>query len=134
MMNLCRGIHIYYFNYVIPSEMIVFLLFFSLFQKQKLSIAIMVFPDKDKMTNILIVCFCIVSCVPNLASFSGMSIIDCLHGYSLTFICLVSCVPNVASFSGMSIIDCLYGYSLTFICLVSCVPNVASFSGMSIID
>ena len=110
--------------------------------------------------------------------------------YSLTFICLVSCVPYVARFSGMSIFDCplvfpnvylscvlctlccqflwnvyfwlplvfpnvylscvlcilcsqfLWNvyfwlplwYSVTFICLVSCVPYVASFSRMSIFD
>ena len=96
--------------------------------------------------------------------------------YSLTFICPVSCVPYVASFSGLSIfsyvylscvlctlccqflwivhfllrlfvlclvysmlsvsLDCPFvialRYSLTFICPVSCVPYVASFSGLSI--
>jgi hypothetical protein len=50
--------------------------------------------------------------------------------YSLTFICPVSCVPYVASFSGLSIFLPLR-YSLTFICPVSCVPYVASFSGLS---
>ena len=80
-------------------------------------------------------------------------------GYSLTFICPVSCVPYVASFSGLSflitpwvfsnmylscvlcILCCQFlwivffllplRYSLTFICPVSCVPYVASFSGLS---
>ena len=79
--------------------------------------------------------------------------------YSLTFICPVSCVPYVASFSGLSFfitrsvfsniylscvlctlccqfsLDCPFllpvRYSLTFICPVSCVPYVASFSGLS---
>ena len=79
--------------------------------------------------------------------------------YSLTFICPVSCVPYVASFSGLSfyitpsvfsnmylscvlcILCCQFlwivpftlplRYSLTFICPVSCVPYVASFSGLS---
>jgi len=106
--------------------------------------------------------------------------------YSLTFICPVSCVPYVASFSGLPFcitpsvfssiylscvlctlccqflwivlfyypfgilylfvlclvypmlpvsLDCPFSfplrYSLTFICPVSCVPNVASFSGLS---
>ena len=51
--------------------------------------------------------------------------------YSLTFICPVSCVPYVASFSGLSIVLPLR-YSLTFICPVSCVPYVASFSGLSL--
>ena len=49
---------------------------------------------------------------------------------SLTFFCPVSCVPNVASFSGLSFFITLQ-YSLTFICPVSCVPYVASFSGLS---
>ena len=78
-------------------------------------------------------------------------------GYSLTFICPVSCVPYVASFSGLSFfitpsvfsniyLSCvfytlccqflwivLFHYPfgiLTFICPVSYVPYVASFSGL----
>ena len=83
--------------------------------------------------------------------------------YSLTCICPVSCVPYVASFSGLSFfiapsvfsnmyLSCVLctlccqflwivqswlwislplRYSLTFICPVSCVPYVASFSGLS---
>jgi hypothetical protein len=82
--------------------------------------------------------------------------------YSLTFICPVSCVPYVASFSGLYFFDCHFGilwslfvlclvysmlpisldcvfwlplwYSLTFICPVSCVPYVASFPVLSICD
>jgi uncharacterized membrane protein len=82
--------------------------------------------------------------------------------YCLTFICPVSCVPSVASFSGLSIFECPFGihwrlfvlclvypmlpvsldcifllplwYSLTFICPVSCVPYVTSFSGLYILD
>ena len=81
--------------------------------------------------------------------------------FSLTFICPVSCVSNVASFSGLSILrapsvfsnvylSCVLcvqccqflwlvhsslplQYSLTSICPVSCVSNVASFSGLSIL-
>jgi hypothetical protein len=30
--------------------------------------------------------------------------------FSLTFICPVSCVPNVTSVSGLSIIDCSFGF------------------------
>ena len=80
-------------------------------------------------------------------------------GYSLTCICPLSCVPYVASFSGLSFfitpsvssdiyLSCVLctlccqflrivffllplRYSLTFICPVSCVPYVASFSGLS---
>ena len=51
------------------------------------------------------VCLCLVSFVPNVASFSGLSILDYPPSVSVTFICLVSCVPNVASFSGLSILD-----------------------------
>jgi hypothetical protein len=82
--------------------------------------------------------------------------------YSLTFIFPVSCVPYVASFSGLYIFDCPFGilwrlfvlclvclmlpvsldcicwlplwYSLTCFCPVSCVPYVASFSGLYICD
>jgi hypothetical protein len=50
--------------------------------------------------------------------------------YSLKFICLVSCVPYVASFSGVSFLLPLR-YSLTFICSMFCLPYVASFSGLS---
>jgi hypothetical protein len=51
--------------------------------------------------------------------------------YSLKFICPVSCVPYIASFSGLSFFLPLR-YSLTFICPVSCVSYVASFSGLFI--
>ena len=93
--------------------------------------------------------------------------------YSLTFICPVSCVPYVASFSGLyffiapsvfsniylscvlctlccqflwigltfllyPLLDCPFSlplrYSSTFICHVSCVPYVASFFKLSIFD
>ena len=79
---------------------------------------------------------CPVSCVPNVASVFGLSILvcpmlpvslDCLSCVLCTqccqclwIVCPVSCVPNVASVSGLSI-------------LVS-VPNVASVSGLSILD
>ena len=80
-------------------------------------------------------------------------------GIPLTFICPVSCVPYVASFSGLSFfitrsvfsniyLSCVLctlccqflwivlfllpvRYSLTCICPVSCVPYVASFSRLS---
>jgi hypothetical protein len=51
--------------------------------------------------------------------------------YSLTFICPVSCIPYVASFSGLSFVLLPLRYSLTCICPVSCLPYVASFSGLS---
>ena len=86
-------------------------------------------------------CLHLMSCVLNVANFSGLFVfvlclvypmlpvsLDCLH--------LISCVPNVASFSGLFVfalclvypmlpvfLDCLH--------LMSCVPNVASFSRLS---
>jgi hypothetical protein len=89
-----------------------------------------------------------VSCVTNVASFSGLSFfitpsvfsniyLSCILctlcwqflwivffllplWYSLTFICHVSCVPNVASFSRLAFFSLPLRYSLTFIvlCLV----------------
>jgi hypothetical protein len=54
-----------------------------------------------------------VSCVPNVASVSGLSILDCPWVFSN--LRPVSCVPNVASVS----LDCpfliAFGFSLTFI-------------------
>ena len=54
-----------------------------------------------------LVCLRSVSCGPNVASVSGLSIIDC------PLVCLrsVSCGPNVASISGLYIIDCPFGLS-----------------------
>ena len=56
------------------------------------------------------VCLRPVSCVPNVASVSGLPL-----QFSLTFICFVclccvSCVPSVASVSGLSILDCPFGF------------------------
>ena len=53
-----------------------------------------------------LVCLRSVSCGPNVASVSGLSIIDCPFGLSS-----VSCGPNVASVFGLSIIDCPFGLS-----------------------
>ena len=100
---------------------------------------------------------CPVSCVPYVASFSGLpffiapsvfsniylSCVLCtlccqflrisyllLLRYSLAFICPVSCVPYVACFSGFSFL-LSSRFSLTFISPVSCVPYFASFFGFS---
>jgi hypothetical protein len=51
-----------------------------------------------------------------------------------TFIRPVSCVPNVACVSGLSILYCPLRFSLTFIRPVSYVPNVAWVSGLYIQD
>ena len=102
-------------------------------------------------------CICPVSCVPYVASFSGLSFFSPLR-YSLTFICPVSCVHYDASFSRLSFfitrsvfsnmyLSCVLctlccqfpglsffsplRYSLTFICPVSCVHYDASFSRLS---
>ena len=106
-----------------------------------------------------IVCLRLMSCVPNVASFSGLVVftlclvypmlpvsLDCLH--------LINCVPNVASFSGLFVfalclvypmlpvsLDCLSSpyvlctqscqfFWIVCVRLMSCVPNVASFSGL----
>ena len=89
-----------------------------------------------------------VSCVPNVASVSGLFILDChcflvcpMLPVSLDCVSLdpVSCVPNVASVSGLFILDCQFArFSGTVVVLldcsvcdpVSCVPNVASVSGL----
>jgi hypothetical protein len=96
-----------------------------------------------------------LSCVPYVASFSGLSFFDCHFRYSLTFIYLVYPMLPV---SGFSFFDCPFRYSLMFIYLVypmlpvsldcpflialsvcsnvylSCVPYVASFYGLSFFD
>ena len=80
----------------------------------------------------LLVCLRSVSCGPNVASVSGLSIIDCPFGVFVQclvvlmlpvspdcslliapLVCLrsVSCDPNVASVSGLFIIDCPFGLS-----------------------
>ena len=105
---------------------------------------------------------CPVSCVPSVASFSGLYIFDCPFGilWRLFLLCLVypmlsdspDCIfliaPLVFSNVYLSCVLCtlcyqflwiVYSwlplwYSLTFICPLSCVPYVASFSGLSICD
>ena len=67
------------------------------------------------------VCLCPVSCVINVASVSGLSILDCPFSFLCCvccFVCLcpVSCVINVASVSGLSILDCPF----SFLCCVCC--------------
>ena len=56
-----------------------------------------------------------LSCVPYVASFSGLSFFDGHFRYSLTFIYLVYPMLPV---SGLSFFDCPFRYSLTFIYLV----------------
>ena len=58
---------------------------------------------------------CLMSCVPNVASTSRLSIFWLLP---LLFICLVSCVPNVASTPRLSILYCFFLYRLFVSCLV----------------
>ena len=94
-----------------------------------------------------------MSCVPNVVSVSGLSLVyrmlsvslDCLvfiffiassvFSNVYLLVCSVSCVPNVVSVSGLSFLYCIFGtFSLTFyllVCSVSCVPNVVSVSGLS---
>ena len=106
-----------------------------------------------------IVCLRLMSCVPNVASFSGLFFfalclvypmlpvsLDCLSSpYVLctqccrflwiVFLHLMSCVPNVASFSGLSspynlCTQCCQLFWIVCLRLMSCVPNVVSFSGL----
>jgi phosphatidylglycerophosphate synthase len=106
-----------------------------------------------------IVCLRLMSCVPNVAGFSGLFVfilclvypmlpvsLDCLSTpYVLCTQCyqflwigclhLMSCLPNVASFSGLSspynlCTHCCQFLWIVCLRLMSCVPNVASFSGL----
>ena len=58
--------------------------------------------------------------------------------YVLPIVCPVSCMTNVSSISGLSVLDCLSVFSnvylLPIVCPVSCVTNVSSISGLSILD
>jgi hypothetical protein len=104
---------------------------------------------------------CPVSCVSNVTSFSGLSILRCPFNilWRLFVLCLVCpmlpvslacpfCVaPSIFSNAYLSCVLCVQccqfhwlvhsslplQFSLTFICPVSCVSNVASFSGLSIL-
>jgi hypothetical protein len=63
---------------------------------------------------------------------SGVQHISCC----VFLFCLVFCVPNVASFSGLSsscvlCTQCCQFLWIVCLRLVFCVPNVASFSGLS---
>jgi hypothetical protein len=101
------------------------------------------------------VCLRPVSCVPNVASVSGLSILDCpLFCLSSSCVLCVQCcqclwivyswLPLVLFVFLLCLVcpmlpvslDCLYLIAPCFVCLrpVSCVPNVASVSGLSILD
>ena len=101
-------------------------------------------------------CLRLVSCVPSVTSFSGLSILDWLFGFFVYVLCLLCPVLQVSldclflidpSVSlSMSCVLCAqcyrflwtvyYWLTLRFLCLclVSCVPSVTSFSGLSILD
>ena len=55
-----------------------------------------------------------MSCVPNVASVSGLAIHDYTFGFSnvylLPTVSPVSCVTNVSSVSELYILDCLIGF------------------------
>jgi hypothetical protein len=106
-------------------------------------------------------CICPVSCVSNVASFTGLSILRCRFSFlwrvfvlflvcpmlPVSLACLFFFAPSVFSNVYLSCVLCVQCYqflwvvhsslplqfSLTFICPVSCVSNVASFSGLSIL-
>ena len=97
---------------------------------------------------------CLVSCVPNVASASRLSILYGFFLYRLFVSCLVfpmlpvplECPFSIASssivylsrvlcsqcYQCLQIVHSLLPFHLSFICLVSCVPNVASASRLSI--
>ena len=98
---------------------------------------------------------CLVSCVPNVASASRLSILYCFFLYRLFVSCLVCPMlpmpldcPFSIAFSSivylsrvlcaqccqcLQIVHSLWLLPLSFICLVSCVPNVASTPRLSIL-
>ena len=98
---------------------------------------------------------CLVSCVPNVASASRLSILYCFFLYRLFVSCLVCPMlpvpldcPFSIAFSSIvylsrvlcaqccqcpQIVHSLLLFPLSFICLVSCVPSVASASKMFIL-
>ena len=98
---------------------------------------------------------CLVSCVPNVASASRLSILYCFFLYRLFVSCLVfpmlpvplKCSFSIASssivylsrvlcsqcYQCLQIVHSLLPFHLSFICLVSCVPNVASTPKLSIL-
>ena len=107
-------------------------------------------------------CICPVSCIPYVASFSGLSIFDCPFGilWRLFVLCLVypmlpvslDCpfliAPSVFSNVYLSCVLCTLccqflwiflfwlslPYSLTFICPVSCVPLCCQFLWIFLFD
>jgi uncharacterized membrane protein len=101
-------------------------------------------------------CLRLVSCVPSVTSFSGLSILDWPFGFFVYVLCLVCPVlqvsqdclflidPSVSlSTSCVLCAQCykflwtVYSWlTLRFLCLrlVSFVPSVTSFSGLSILD
>jgi hypothetical protein len=57
---------------------------------------------------VCLLCLFSVYCVPNVASVSGLSIVDYTFGFLYRLIVL--CVPNVASVSGLSILYYTFGF------------------------
>ena len=78
-------------------------------------------------------CICPVSCVPYVASFSGLSFYITPSVFSNMYLSCVSVSLCCQFLWIVQFLDCPLPlrYSLTCICPVSCVPYVASFSGLS---
>jgi hypothetical protein len=85
---------------------------------------------------------CLVTSVPNVASVSGLSILDCPFGFSKVYLLLRYVLLLVYPMLLVSL-DCpflidpsvfLNVYLLPTVCPVTCVPNVASVSRLSILD
>ena len=75
-------------------------------------------------------CICPVSCVPYVASFSGLSFYITPSVFSNMYLSCVLCTL-CCQFLWIVLFTLPLRYSLTCICPVSCVSYVASFSGLS---
>ena len=75
-------------------------------------------------------CICPVSCVPYVASFSGLSFFITPSVFSNMYLSCVLCIL-CCQFLWIVLLHYPFGILLTCICPVSCVPYVASFSGLS---
>ena len=82
-----------------------------------------------------------VSCVPNVASVSGLSILDCSFVLCLVYLMLPVFLDYLFLIAPSSCVLCTQCwqcfwiiYSWLLLRPVSCVPNVASVSGLSILD
>ena len=72
-----------------------------------------------------IVCLCLVCCVPNVVSFSGLFVSVLCVVYPMLSVSL-----DCLSLSCVLCTQCCQCFWIVCLCLVCCVPNVVSFSGL----